>query len=128
MNAAPETVGCNAERLERIKPVMQSYVDYRGFSGISTLLARRGKIIHSAQVGYQDRENKTPLTTDTIFRIYSMSKPITGVALMMLVEDGRVALDDPVDQWLPELANRTVVRTPTSQADDVVPADEDVED
>ena len=73
-------------------------------------------VVGSATIG------GAPMARDSIFRLASITKPITAAAVMMLVEDGRVALDDPVDQWLPELANRTVVRTPTSQVDDVVPA------
>jgi len=120
MNAAPETVGCNAERLERIKPVMQSYVDYRGFSGISTLLARRGKIIHSAQVGYQDRENKTPLTTDTIFRIYSMTKTVVSTAFMTLFEEARFQLLDPVARFIPAFGKAKVL-TGSTEADLIRP-------
>ena len=73
---SPEGVGFSSERLARIKPVMQSYVDHYGFAGISTMLARRGRVIHFEQVGWQDRKRQTELTSDTIFRIYSMTKPI----------------------------------------------------
>src|SRR5215216_6364700 len=79
-----ESVGVSTERLARIAPVMQSYVDQRGFSGISTMLARRGRIIHFEQVGWKDRDTHTPLTADTLYRIYSMTKPIVSVALMIL--------------------------------------------
>ena len=73
--ASPEAVGFSSKRLARIKPVMQAYVDQRGFSGFSTMLARRGKIIHFEQVGWQDRETQTPMTADTIFWIYSRIPP-----------------------------------------------------
>jgi CubicO group peptidase (beta-lactamase class C family) len=120
MIAAPETVGCNAGRLERIKPIMQSYVDHRGFAGISTLLARKGKIIHSAQVGYQDRENKTPLTSDTIFRVYSMTKTIVCTAFMTLFEEGRFQLLDPVARFIPAFGKAKVL-TGTTEADLIRP-------
>ncbi|HEX5692369.1 MAG TPA: serine hydrolase domain-containing protein [Roseiflexaceae bacterium] len=81
---SPEAVGFSSQRLARIRPVMQSYVEERGFPGISTLLARRGRVVHFEQVGWQDRERRTPLTADTIYRIYSMTKPIVSVALMTL--------------------------------------------
>ncbi len=80
---------------------MQSYVDQRGFAGISTMLARRGKIVHFEQVGWQDRERRTPLTADTIYRIYSMTKPIICTALMTLYEEGRFQLFDPLAKYLP---------------------------
>jgi CubicO group peptidase (beta-lactamase class C family) len=98
---SPEAVGCSSERLARIRPVLQSYVDERGFAGFSTMLARRGRIIHFEQVGWQDRESRTPMTDDTIFRIYSMTKPIICVALMTLYEEGRFQLLDPVAKFLP---------------------------
>src|SRR5262249_53373167 len=98
---SPESVGFSSERLSRIGPVMQSCVDRRGFAGISTMLARRGRIIHFEQVGWQDRESRTPMSPDTIFRIYSMTKPIVCVALMTLFEEGRIHLFDPVERFLP---------------------------
>lgn len=97
----PEAVGFSSERLARIRPAMQGYVDRGVFSGLSTMLARRGQIVHFEQVGYQDRESKAPMTAETIFRIYSMTKPISCVALMMLYEEGRFQLFDPVAKFLP---------------------------
>ena len=98
---SPEAAGCSSERLSRIKPVMQSYIDQRGFAGLSTMIARRGRIIHAEQVGWQDREQQIPLSADTIFRIYSMTKPIISVALMTLYEEGRFHLFDPLAKFLP---------------------------
>lgn len=97
----PAAVGMSAQRLERIKPAMQHFVDRCGFAGISTLIARRGQIVHCAQVGHQDREAGTPLTDETIYRIYSMTKPIICTALMILHEEGRFHLFDPVAKYLP---------------------------
>src|SRR5215470_13752608 len=97
----PSSVGMCAARLARIRPAMQSWVDRRGFAGISTLLARRGQIVHFDQVGYQERESQTALAPDTIFRIYSMTKPIVCTALMMLHEEGRFQLFDPLAKFLP---------------------------
>jgi len=98
---SPETAGFSSERLARIKPAMQSYMDHYGFTGISTMLARRGRVIHFEQVGWQDRESQTELSGDTIFRIYSMTKPIICVAFMTLYEEGRFQLFDPVSKFLP---------------------------
>jgi CubicO group peptidase (beta-lactamase class C family) len=97
----PASVGMSASRLARIKPAMQAYVDHKGFAGISTMLARRGQIVHFEQVGWQDREGQTPLAPDTIYRIYSMTKPIICTALMILHEEGRFQLFDPVSKFLP---------------------------
>jgi CubicO group peptidase (beta-lactamase class C family) len=98
---SPEIVGCSSERLARINPAMQSYIDHHGFAGLSTMLARRGRLIHFEQVGWQDREKHILLYTDTIFRIYSMTKPIICVAFMTLYEEGRFQLLDPVTKFLP---------------------------
>ena len=78
--AKPENVGLSSLRLERIKPVMQQYVDQGTFAGIVTLIARKGKVAHLEAFGWQELETKQPMTAGTIFRIYSMSKPVTSAA------------------------------------------------
>lgn len=103
------SVGMSATRLARIKPAMQTYVDQRGFAGISTMLARRGQIVHFEQVGYQDRESGTAMAPDTIFRIYSMTKPVICTALMILHEEGRFQLFDPVAKFLPAFGKLRVL-------------------
>ncbi len=97
----PESVGMSGKRLERIKPAMQFYVDRGVYAGISTLVARRGKLVHAEQVGWRDKEARTPLAADTIFRLYSMTKPIVSTALMTLLEEGRFRLVDPVANYIP---------------------------
>jgi CubicO group peptidase (beta-lactamase class C family) len=109
-------VGCSSERLARIRPVMQSYIEHHGFAGFSTMLARRGRVIHFEQVGCQDREMHTELSADTIFRIYSMTKPIICVAFMTLYEEGRFQLLDPVAKFLPAFGKVRVL-TGTTLAD-----------
>ena len=106
--AVPEKVGVSAERLERIRPVMQGYVDKGNLSGLLTAVARRGKIVHFETIGLRDVENRKPIEADTIFRIHSMSKPITSVAVMMLYEDGYFRLDTPVSDFIPEFKNMKV--------------------
>ena len=113
---APESVGCSSARLARVKPVMQSYIENHGFAGLSTLLARRGRVIHFEHVGWQDRESHTPLSADTIFRIYSMTKPIICTALMTLYEEGRFQLFDPVAKFLPAFGKLRVL-TGTTPSD-----------
>jgi CubicO group peptidase (beta-lactamase class C family) len=97
----PESVGMSAVRLERIRPVMQSYIDQKGYCGISTIISRRGMIVYADQVGWQDREAGVPMTDDTLFRIYSMTKPVIYTALMTLYEQGRFQLIDPVAKFIP---------------------------
>jgi len=105
----PEIVGFSSERLAHIKPVMQAYVDRRGYSGLSTMIARRGKIIHFEQVGCQDRETQIPMAADTIFRIYSMTKPIVCTAFMTLYEEARFQLFDPVEKFIPAFGKLRVL-------------------
>ena len=97
----PEDVGMSSARLERIAPAMQRHIDSGEVAGISTLVARRGEIVHAAQFGQRDREAGLPMTADTIFRIYSMTKPIVSTALMLLHEEGRFQLEHPLAKYLP---------------------------
>jgi CubicO group peptidase (beta-lactamase class C family) len=120
-SASPEAVGCSSERLARIKPFMQSYSDTHGFTGISTLLARRGYVIHHEHVGFQDRERTTPLSDDTIFRIYSLTKPIISVALMTLYEEGRFQLTDPISKYIGAFRKATVLHGTTLSEGKEVP-------
>lgn len=101
--AQPEAAGMSSERLERLSTGMQKLVDDGELSGIVTAVARRGKLVHFETFGQQDIASGTPMAEDSLFRIYSMSKPITGVALMMLYEEGHFALKDPVSKYIPEL-------------------------
>jgi CubicO group peptidase (beta-lactamase class C family) len=105
----PESVGLSSERLQRINRVMQQYVDKQIFAGIATLVARRGQIAHLETFGWQDKETIRPMSADTIFRIYSMTKPITSAAVMMLCEEGRLRLVDPVSRHVPEFKDRKVM-------------------
>ena len=98
----PEDVGFSSERLKRVTDVFQSEVDKGAIPGAVVLIARNRKIAYLEAFGFQDRENKKPMTTDAIFRIASMSKPITSVAVMMLVEEGKIQLLDPVSHYLTE--------------------------
>ena len=99
-----ESVGMDAARLERIGPAMQAYVDRGTYAGVSTIVARRGVVVHQGQYGFRDREAGLPTTEDTIFRLYSMTKPIVCAALMTLFEEGRFRLIDPAARDVPSLA------------------------
>ncbi len=96
-----EAVGMNARRLERILPAMQAYVDHGVFAGINTLIARRGRVVHAGEFGWRDKEAGSPMTADTIFRLYSQTKPIICTALMTLLEEGRFRLIEPLAKYIP---------------------------
>jgi CubicO group peptidase (beta-lactamase class C family) len=98
----PEDVGFSSERLKRVTDAFQSEVDKGAIPGAVVLIARNGKIAYFEAFGFRNRENKEPMKTDAIFRIASMSKPITSVAVMILVEEGKIQLLDPVSRYLPE--------------------------
>jgi CubicO group peptidase (beta-lactamase class C family) len=97
-----EDVGMSSERLERIGPAMQRHIDAGEIAGVVTLVARRGQIVHFQAYGYADIAKRTPMRTDHIFGLASSSKPITAVAILMLVERGLVRLQDPVSKFIPE--------------------------
>ncbi len=118
---SPEAVDMSSARLARITPVMESYVTERGVVGISTMIARRGEIVHDEQFGFQDKEARIPMAPDTIFRIYSMTKPIVSTALMMLHEEGRFQLEHPVAQYLPAFGETKVLADDGSLVDQVRP-------
>ena len=101
--------------------ILQTYVTNGSVPGAVGLVAR-GDRIEVQALGSADVDATSPIVRGSIFRIASLTKPITAAAVMMLVEDGRIALEDPVGHWLPELASPVVVRTPASPVDDVVPA------
>lgn len=107
-HAAPAAVGLSAARLERLDAGMQRMVDEGKLAGIVTMLARNGKVAFVDSVGVQDVESETPMAADSIFLIYSMTKPVTAAALMMLYEEGRWQIDDPVSDFIPEFADLRV--------------------
>lgn len=107
--AAPETVGLSGERLARIATVLQREVEANRIPGAVVAVARRGRLVYFEAVGFQDRAAGVPMRTDSIFALASMTKPWVAVATMMLAEEGRLSLGDPVERFLPELANRQVV-------------------
>lgn len=106
--ATPEHVGMDSARLNRVTAAMQGLVDEGLLAGVSTMVARNGKIVHFETVGQQNIESHIPMSEDSLFRIYSMTKPITGVALMTLYEEGKFSLRDPVEKYIPEFTNLAV--------------------
>jgi CubicO group peptidase (beta-lactamase class C family) len=115
--ASPETAGMSKAAFDRIEEhLKRRYLDAGRFPGTQLLVFRRGNVVHSSVQGLADIERKTPMKDDTIFRIYSMTKPITSVAFMMLVEQGLVALDEPVHKYIPEWKNLGVFQAGTFPA------------
>ncbi|CAN0513398.1 unnamed protein product, partial [Discosporangium mesarthrocarpum] len=118
----PESLGFEPKRLEYITDWMNRYVDGGKLAGAQTLIARSGKIAYSTSVGQADRENNMPWTDDTMARFYSMTKPITSVALMMLYEKGLFHLDDPLEDFIPAFKDMQVLRPQARSIDDTEPA------
>jgi CubicO group peptidase (beta-lactamase class C family) len=108
-SATPESVGISTERLARLHKGMQAFVDRREVGGIVTLVARDGKTVDLHATGFQDVEKQLPMKTDTIFRIASMTKPITSVAVMMLYEEGKLQLTDSVARFIPAFKGQRVM-------------------
>jgi CubicO group peptidase (beta-lactamase class C family) len=122
----PENIGLSSTRLQRIAPVMQRYIDQQIFAGIVTLIARKGQVAHWEAFGWQEKETNRPMQPDTIFRIYSMSKPITSAAVMMLCEEGKLRLSDAVSRYIPEFKNPQVMVARGNSDYDLVPAKREV--
>jgi CubicO group peptidase (beta-lactamase class C family) len=106
--AKPEDVGVSSERLERLDHTVQQYVNEGKVAGVVTLVARKGQVVQYGAYGKRDIESGSPMAKDAIFRIASMSKAITSVAIMMLMEDGKLAIGDPVSKFIPQFKNTTV--------------------
>src|SRR5215475_14085559 len=104
----PEQVGMSSQRLEGVAQMLRAQVERGRFPGAVVVVARKGKIAYFEAFGQRDPQTGAPMTKDAIFRLYSMTKPFTPVAAMMLVEDGRILLSDPVSKYIPKLANLEV--------------------
>src|SRR5271170_4282581 len=109
--ANPDSVGISAERLTRLSNGMSSLVEQGRLAGAVTMVSRHGKVVEFAATGKRDIATNAPMQKDSIFRIYSMSKPITGVAMMLLFEEGKWQLNDPVSKYIPEFAGLKVYAT-----------------
>lgn len=119
--AVEAQTGMSAARLQRLSDAMQKHIAAGRIHGAVMLVHRGGAEAYSAVLGMQDAEAQIPMRRNTIFRIYSMSKPVTAVAVMQLVEQGRVQLSDPITKWLPEFKAVQVMRAPLGEVADTVP-------
>ena len=113
--ADPKSVGLSAEKLQRISPTIQKFIDEEKIAGAVAIVARRGRVVHFEAYGMRHREVQAPMRTDTIFRIYSMTKPVVAVAAMMLFEEGSLSLHAPVSDYLPELGGLKVAVDPDAE-------------
>src|SRR5258708_5840106 len=112
----PEELGLSSERLQRIHETVQRHIDAHDISGAVTLVTRRGQIGHLEAHGVMNLESKKPMATDALFWIASMSKPVTGAAILMLLEEGKVRLSDPVSKFIPEFKGMKVAVMPEGPA------------
>ncbi len=122
----PEVVGLSSERLERIGTAVERSIDAKRVAGVVTLVSRRGHVVWLKAQGLADREAGKPMRTDAMFRICSMTKPITTVAVMMLYEEGKFMLGDPISQYLPEFKNQRVFVKPATGAGYTIPATNEI--
>src|SRR5258708_5505571 len=106
--AKPEDVGLSSERLARITEMMKRHIAAGEISGGVTLVARHGRIAHFEATGAMDADSKTPMTKNSVFRIASMTKPVTGVAIMMMMEEGKLKITDPVSKYIPSFKDLKV--------------------
>jgi len=109
-------------KLATVRSALQGFVDRGELSGVVTLASLDGEVVDTSAIGWSDIESRTPMRPDTLFRIASMTKPITSVAALMLMEEGRISLDEPITRWAPELADLRVLRDPGGPLDETEPA------
>lgn len=121
--ADPESVGMSSEKLAAIKPKLQPFIDQDKVPGFITIVARDGKVVHFEAFGHMDVERGKPMRPDTIFRMYSMTKPITGAAIMILVQEGKIAVSNPVSKYIPQFAEMEVLIEDDDGSTHTVPAD-----
>jgi CubicO group peptidase (beta-lactamase class C family) len=124
--ANSERCGFDAGRLAAIPGEMRRFIDSGDLSGMVTLIWRRGAIAQVDVLGSRNLADRAPMQRDTLFRIASMTKPVTSVAALMLMEEGRLKLDDPIKRWLPEFAAMRVLASPNGAIEATVPAARDI--
>jgi CubicO group peptidase (beta-lactamase class C family) len=117
----PADLGFDPARFDRLDEVLHRYVDKGKLPGVQTLVSRRGELVHRDCYGFRDVEHERAVEPDTLYRIYSMTKPITSVALMMLYEEGHFLMENPVSRWIPELADLRVWSGGTAEAPETRP-------
>lgn len=124
--AKPAQSGLDRAKMAAIPSALQSYIDRGILSGFVTLTCHRGNIVQVNSLGWRDIEARAPMQRDSLFRLASMTKPVTSAAVLMLMDEGKLKLSDPVTKWIPELANRRVLRKRDGPIEDTVPAHRDI--
>ena len=104
----PEEAGLSGERLKRVHEAVQRHIEQRNIAGAVTLVSRKGRLAHLEAQGSMNLEAKKPMARDSIFRIFSMTKPVIGVAILMMMEEGKLRLEDPVSRFIPEFKEMKV--------------------
>lgn len=122
MDNKSSKTGFSSGKLAAIAPTLQSVVDAGDLSGFVTLLFHKGEIAQVNTIGHRDIATRAPMTRDTLFRIASMTKPVTSAAALMLMEEGKLRLDDPITKWVPELSDLSVLKKADGPLDDTYPA------
>ena len=121
--AKPEDVGVSSERLQRVSQMIQRRIAAGEMTGAVAIVARKGKIVHLEAQGVMDLDTKKPMAKDTMFRVASMTKPVTGLAIMMMIEEGKVRLNDPVSRYIPEFKNlKVAIAQPAAAGRGAAPA------
>jgi CubicO group peptidase (beta-lactamase class C family) len=123
---AQVTPGFDPAVLAQVPPVLQASVDNGALSGMVTLVWRRGEVVQVNTLGQRDLEARLPMERDTLFRIASMTKPVTSLAAMMLIEEGKLRLEDPITKWLPEFKDMQVLKDPSGPVDQTYPAPREI--
>jgi CubicO group peptidase (beta-lactamase class C family) len=126
MDGAQAPAGFNRDMLAQVGPALKGLVDQGVLAGVVSLVWRKGEVVQVDTVGHRDIAAGKPMTRDTLFRIASMTKPVTSLAVLMLVEEGKLKLDDPVTRWLPELKDMQVLKAANGPLDQTVPAARDI--
>jgi CubicO group peptidase (beta-lactamase class C family) len=126
MDGAQAPAGFNRDVLAGVGPALKGLVDQQALAGMVTLVWRRGEVVQVNAIGQRDIEAGLPMERDTLFRIASMTKPVTTLAALMLVEEGKLKLDDPITKWLPEFKDMKVLTDATGPLDSTVPAARDI--
>ena len=126
MDGDQATGGFVEAGLAQVAPALQAVIDAGDLSGAVTLIWRKGEVVQVNTLGLRDRESGAPMERDTLFRIASMTKPVTSVAALMLIEEGKLALTDPITKWLPEFSDMLVLKDPTGPIDQTYPAPRDI--
>src|SRR5688572_28746621 len=126
MDGAQVTSGFDPGALAEVPAALQAFIDQGALSGIVSLIWRGGEIAQVNVLGHQDIAAQTPMRRDTLFRIASMTKPVTSLAALMLIEEGKLRLEDPITKWLPEFSGMQVLRNASGPLEDTVPAERDI--